>query len=40
MMLANRNRLRGLQEAAGAVGELLEIHICLPLRSGDHMVWY
>jgi hypothetical protein len=25
-MLAHRDRLRGLEEAAGAVGELLEVH--------------
>ena len=40
LMLADRNRLRGLEKAAGAVGELLKIHRTLPLNSfTPHMVW-
>ena len=39
MMLANRDRLRRLQEAARAVGELFEIHsISTPLASGGYGV--
>ncbi|HWI88474.1 MAG TPA: hypothetical protein VNS11_04455, partial [Sphingomicrobium sp.] len=38
LMLANRDRLCGLQEPARAVGELFEIH-SLPLFLGVDMVW-
>ena len=38
MMLANRDRLRRLQEAARAVGELFKIHSSLPLVRGADMV--
>src|SRR5438270_455615 len=38
MMLANRDRLRGLQEPARAVRQLLKIHRSSPLVSGADMV--
>ena len=38
VMLANRDRLRRLQEAARAVGQLFKIHSILPLVPGADMV--
>jgi hypothetical protein len=37
LVLANRNRLRGLEKSPRAVGELLEIHLVLPLLPGADM---
>ena len=37
VMLAHRDGLRRLEEAAGAVGQFLEVHR-LPSVAGDHVV--